>query len=301
MTHRDRAKTSAGSLIPPPDRLIILAGAGEYPKLVAEGARAAGVKTITTFALRGHANAKRVAASDDIHWIHLGNYEHNLTQLASYQNQQIVMAGQISPVSLFTTRLDKRLKARIQALKTKNADTIYGAIIDDLTALGLKVLPASAFMKTHIPKTGILTERVPSSNEQRDIDLGINIATETSRLNIGQTVATKEGAVIAVEAFEGTNATIKRAGRVGRGGCVMVKVASDHHDMRFDIPGIGVKTIRLLKKHRFTAVALQAGRTLLFNMPRVIEAANQAGISMMAFESGLPHAPVCEPSPSQSR
>ena len=278
-----------------PDSIGILAGGGAYPRLVAEGARAAGVQHITLFAFRGQTIGALNQAVDKVHWLNIGQYGHNLDFIPKQGTDKIIMAGQISPMTLFRALFDQHARKMLKELPLRNANSIYGAIVKELAERGVKTLPSSLFMRDHIPAAGVLTQRKPTEEEQADIEFGLRIANETSRMDIGQTVAVYRGTVIAVEAFEGTSATIRRAGRQCRKGCVMVKAASPDHDMNFDIPCIGLKTITRLKRSRFSCVAMQAHRILMLEMPKVIEYADKLGIAMVAVDSALPHAPVFQP------
>ena len=178
-----------------------------------------------------------------------------------------------------------------------NAHTLFRRLIDELAALGCEVLPSSLFLGPHIPAAGVLTARPPTEAESAAATFGSKIALAVCDLDVGQTVVAKDGVALAVEGFDGTNATILRGGRIARGGAVVVKVAKHGHDMRFDIPVVGLKTLAVMKKARCTALAVQAGRTLFIDLPAVVRRADKLGICITAFDSGLPAAPVLPPAP----
>jgi hypothetical protein len=197
----------------------------------------------------------------------------------------MVMAGQIRPTRLFHVRPDARALAILRSLKTKNAHTIFGALADELKTVGVDMLPAYCFMETEMPAAGLLGSRNPDEREQADILLGAKVAKVTSGLEIGQTVVIKDGTILAVEGFEGTDATILRAGKLGGAGSVVVKVAKRGHDMRFDIPIIGMRTFKSLKKAGASCLAVEARRTILLEREKLAAEADRLGIAFTAFEA----------------
>ena len=170
-------------------------------------------------------------------------------------------------------------------MKTKNAHTIFGDIGDELRAIGAELLPASCFMETEMPEAGTLGRRAPDAREQADIQLGAKAAKITSGLEIGQTVVVKDGTILAVEGFEGTDETILRAGRLGGAGGVVVKVAKLGHDMRFDIPIIGLRTFKMLKKAKISCLAVEAKRTILLEREKLVAEADRLGLAFVAFDA----------------
>lgn len=272
--------------------LLVIAGGGSYPRLLIAGARAAGVRRIAVLALRGQTARGVTALADEAHVIGVGEVEAGLTWAASRGMRDVMLVGQIAPSALFRSRFDATGRALLRGLVVKSAHTIFGALSELLTRRGLRVLPASCYMDALLPAPGVLTARAPDARETADITHGHRAALALGTLDIGQTVVVKEGMVLAVEAFEGTNATILRGGRLGRGGAVVVKVARDGHDMRFDIPAIGRRTLPVLRRAGIGALAFQARRTLLFDREIVIATADRLGIAIVALESGLPAAPA---------
>ena len=173
----------------------------------------------------------------------------------------------------------------LAGLSKKNAHTIFGAIGDALAEREIALQPASLYMEQCMPAAGILSARGPTEREQADICLGMEVARSISVLEIGQTVVVKEGTVVAVEAFEGTDATIRRAGKLGGPGTVVVKVAKSGHDMRFDIPVIGVRTMQTLRKAGVSAMAMQAGRCIVLEPDAVSSAADNIDVALIALDS----------------
>jgi DUF1009 family protein len=192
------------------------------------------------------------------------------------------MAGQITPTHLFRVRMDGPMLALLRRLRVRNAETIFGAVGDELKALGVNLLPAHAFMDRYMPAPGVLTQRAPTAQEQADIAFGLRIARATSGLDIGQTVVVKAGTVVAVEAFEGTDAAILRAGRLAGRGTVVVKAAKRGHDMRFDIPVVGRHTVKILRKARVAAMAVEAGRCILLERAAVLAEMDRCGLALAA-------------------
>lgn len=269
-----------------PESLIIVAGRDAYPLMLAKAARAAGVKRIVVIGFKGETRRELVPLVDEIHWVHLGSINVFLETLKSTGIRQCVMVGQIAPKNLFTVRLDKLAMHMMGQLKSKNAHTIFGAIVDAVENLGIEVLPGNSFMACYTPARGQLSKRAPTERELADIELGLKLVKGTSEFEIGQTVALKEGMIISVEAFEGTNQTIKRTGRVGGAGCVIVKVPKVGHDMRFDIPVVGTKTFKMMKRAKVSCLAVEAGKTILLEKEKLIALADQYNMAFVAIETG---------------
>jgi DUF1009 family protein len=268
----------------PPSTLAIIAGKGMYPKLLAASARQQGVKRVCAVAFRGETDPAIEQVVDEVAWIHLGQYGGMLAAIENTGAGHAVMAGQITPTHLFHLRVDARMLELLKRLKTRNAETIFGAVADDLKAIGIDLMPASTFMLAHMPEAGVLSERGPTEVEQQDIELGLKVAGVTSGLDIGQTVVVKEGTILAVEAFEGTDETIRRAGKLGGPGSVVVKLAKEGHDMRFDIPVVGLQTMKLLKRIKANALAVRARRAILLEREEIVKAANEMGLCLVAVE-----------------
>jgi DUF1009 family protein len=274
------------------EKLLIIAGNGSYPESMIKGARAAGVKHISVLAIRGMTSKKLRPLVDEMFWAGLGEGAKYMTWIEAQNFTHGIMVGQIHPLALFSTRFDARASALLKGLPVKNAHTIFGMVAGVLEDAGLNVLPASCYMDECIPGAGVQTNRAPSPEEQKDIDFGHSIASKICGYDIGQTLVVRDGVVLAVEAYEGTNKAISRGGKLGGKGSVVVKVATEAHDMRFDIPVIGVKTITNLKKAGITALAYQAGRLIMLDKPAVIQKANDLDIAITGIDSGLPTAPV---------
>jgi DUF1009 family protein len=266
-----------------PASLGIIAGKGAYPLQLAASARTQGVSRLFAVAFRKETDPAIERQVDEVVWLRVGQLQAMLDAFRASGVKDAVMAGQITPSNLFRLRPDRATFELLSELRERNAHTIFGAIAERLEGVGVTLQPAHLFMESSMPAPGQLSRRAPTDREQADIELGLNVARSTSGLDIGQTVVIKEGAVLAVEAFEGTDAAIRRAGKLGGAGSVVVKMAKRGHDMRFDIPVIGLKTFHHLRKARASALAVEAGRTILLERNKLIEEANRLNLAFTAF------------------
>lgn len=275
-----------------PETLLLMAGWGDYPQLVIEGARKVGVKKIIVMAFKGSTQKKVIRAADEVIYQGIGDGKGFLERLPKIKCDAAVLAGQINPLSLFRTRFDSVIMDLIKEVGMRNAHTLFGKLSDILIEHKIDVLPASFFMADHIPEAGILTKLAPTQDQQKDIEFGNEVAMGVCNLDIGQTTIVKDGVVVAVEGIDGTNATIKRCKKICGKGAIVIKVAKEDHDMRFDIPVIGTRTIKIMKRAGVSVLSIQAGRTVVLNLPKVIEKAEAAGISIVAVKTKYQIAPV---------
>jgi len=264
-----------------PERLVLIAGSGEYPLLLAESAKRQGVKHLAVIALRGETDRAIARHADNVAWFRVGQFGHAMEHMKRLAIPHAVMVGSVTPTCLFHFRLDAWTVALLRRLPAWNAHSIFGALVNEFTAAGIELLPAWRFMEAHMPPPGLLATRPPTEQEQRDIALGFKVAQAVGALDIGQTVVVKDGAVLAVEGFEGTDEAIARGGKLGGPGSVVVKAAKEGHDMRFDIPVIGLRTIKALRRIRAGVLAVQAGRTIILGRETVAGAADQIGLSFL--------------------
>lgn len=268
-----------------PHHLLLIAGSGLYPRLLAESARRQGVRRLSLIAFPGETDRALWRLADDVHVVRVGALKELLEAVGAIGATDAVMAGQISPISLFRSRPDAATMELLRSLPARNARTIFGALVARLGELGVQVHPAYRFMEDAMPDPGLLSQRAPDERESEDLALGRRVAKATSALEVGQTVVVKEGVVLAVEAFEGTDAAIRRGGALGGPGAVVVKTARTGHDLRYDIPVIGARTMRVLRRARVCALAVEAGRTILLERDRLIEEANRMNLAWVAFRS----------------
>ncbi len=274
------------------DKLIVIAGSGAYPRMLVEGAKKAGVAQVDVLAVKGSTLRATCKAADGVHGITLGEIAEGIRWVGEQKYDGAFLAGQINPLSLFRGRFDETVKGWLAELKVKNAHSIFGKLAEKFADVGVPILPASYYMDDHIPGVGVLTARGLSANEQADADHARRVVKDIGKNDIGQTVMVKSGMVLAVEAFEGTNAAIKRGGRLGGKGSVVFKAAREGHDMRFDIPVVGLKTLKVMRRAGATALVFQAGRLVLLDKDAVIEYAKCHNIAIVGIESGLPPAPL---------
>ena len=270
-----------------PESLAIIAGRGIYPLTLAESARRQGVRRIFAAAFRKETERGIEKLADETQWFSFGQLGAVLEAIKASGIKHAVMAGQITPVSLFRLRPDAKALSLLAKLGARNARTIFGAVCAEFSTIGVQLLPAWRFMENSLPKAGQLSRRAPTAREQKDIELGMRVAGAVSGLEIGQTVVVKEGVILAVEAFEGTDAAILRAGELGGPGAVVVKTARSDHDMRYDIPVVGMKTMKILKKINASVLAVAAGRTIMLEPDEIIAAADKMNLALVAMDAKL--------------
>jgi len=272
--------------------MIVIAGSGIYPEQVVRGAKAAGVPKVDVLAVRGSTCRATMRAADGVRTFGIGEIPSAIRWVAAQGYDGAVLAGQINPLSLFRTRFDEEVKGWLRSLPAKNAHTIFGKLVAEFEKVGVRMLPATSYMDACLPGEGVLTARAPDAREERDIAYGAEIVRDMGRHDVGQTVLVKEGMVLAVEAFEGTNAAIKRGGKLGGKGAVIFKGAREGHDMRFDVPVIGLKTLKVMKSVGVTALAFQAGRQIVLEREAVVAYANRHGLALVGEKTDLPPAPT---------
>ena len=265
-----------------PATLGIIAGNGIYPRLVADAARKARVKKIIAVAFTDETDPVLEQDVDLLEWMRVGQLNRLLKFFRVQDVHHAIMAGQIAPKNLFDLRPDWKALMLLGKLKQRNAESIFAAIADELATVDVQLLPATTFLEDSLASSGLIAGPKLSRQEEDDIDLGWKIAKEIARLDIGQTIVVKNGTVVAVEALEGTNEAIKRGGGLAREGAIVVKVAKPNQDMRFDVPVIGVETIRIAAEARVRAIAVEAGKTLLLERDAIIDVARRAKISIVA-------------------
>ncbi len=263
-----------------PETLFLIAGRGRYPSLLIESARASGVKRISVAAFEGETSESTSAEADEVHWMRVGQLGKLLEAGRKSGARHAMMAGQLAPANLFDLRPDIRALILLARLKRRNAETLFGEVANQLANIGLELLNAMTFLDDHIAGSGHLAGPSLKQRDMADMHFGFDVAKEISRLDIGQTVVVKAGTVLAVEAFEGTNDCIRRGGRLGGKGAILVKVTKPNQDMRFDVPVIGETTIEVAHEAKIKAIACEANRTLLLDSPAVCRAARNANVTL---------------------
>jgi hypothetical protein len=262
----------------------LIAGNGRFPFLVLEGARAAGV-AITVAAISEETDPRLTELAQKIEWISVGH----LGKLIKYFRREgvthVMMAGQVRHVQIFKLNAlpDLRMARMLARLRRRNTDALIGAVADELASEGITLIDSTTFLQPLLARTGTLTKRALNRHEAADIEYGLHVARELARLDLGQTIVVKDQAVVAVEAMEGTDATIRRASELVRGRpLTVIKTAKPDQDMRFDVPVIGLQTIETLKACHVTALSLTADKTLIFDREETLAAADREKIAIVA-------------------
>jgi DUF1009 family protein len=293
-------------------KLGLIAGSGRFPFLLLDAARAQGL-AVTVAAIREETDPEidRRAATDhhiSVHWLSLGELSRLIEVFHKEGVQKAVMAGQVKHKQIFSSiRPDWRLAKLLLSLRTRNTDMLLGAVAKVLGDEGIELISSTAFLEPLLAGEGVLTERVPGGRapdeeERKNIEYGLGVARAVSGFDIGQTVVVAAQACVAVEAMEGTDATIERAGALMRSlregvegdgeastlarKLTIIKVAKPNQDMRFDVPVIGIRTVETMVRAGATCLSVEAGRTLLFDREALLERAAAAGIAIVGSARG---------------
>jgi len=282
------------------NKLGLIAGNGRFPFLLLDAARAHGTDVVVA-AIKEETDPEmnQRAATDagvHVHWLSLGELSRLIETFHEEGVSRAVMAGQVKHKQIFSSiRPDWRLAKLLLSLRTKSTDMLLGAVAKVLGDEGIELISSTSYLEPLLAKPGVLTARAPNENEQRDIAYGCQIAQAIAGYDIGQTVVIASQACVAIEAMEGTDAAIERAGALMKTlddqasslerSLTVVKVAKPKQDLRFDVPVIGVKTIETMQDAQATCLALEAGKTLIFDLDKVVELANRCGIAIVAAEN----------------
>jgi DUF1009 family protein len=250
--------------------------------LLADGARRAGVKKIVAAAFTDETDPALEQHVELIEWMRVGQLGRLLKFFRGQNIHHAIMAGQIAPKNLFDLRPDLKALMLLGKLKERNAESVFAAIGDELGKIDVDLLSATTFLEDSLAQPGLIAGPKVSTRQEHDVELGWNAAKEIARLDIGQTIIIKNGTIVAVEALEGTNEAVKRGGTLAREGAAMVKVSKPNQDMRFDVPVIGVETVRVAAESGVRVIAVEAGKTLLLERDAVIALANSSKISVVA-------------------
>lgn len=267
-----------------PGALGLIAGNGIYPLLVAKAARRQGVSAIHVAAFENETDPEIRSLADSVEWLRVGQLGKLLSYLGSTGIKRAIMAGQLAPKNLFDLRPDFKALVLLSRLPERNAESLFGAVAAELAGAGIELLPAYTFLEDALAPEGLISGPKPKRRLLDDARYGFRIAKEIARLDIGQTVVVKNGTVLAVEAFEGTNEAMRRGGALGRGNAVVVKVSKPNQDLRFDVPVIGVQTFEAAAQAGVRLIAVDAGLTLLLDRAAVLAVANRAGISLYGIK-----------------
>ncbi|MCM8763471.1 MAG: UDP-2,3-diacylglucosamine diphosphatase LpxI [Candidatus Omnitrophica bacterium] len=265
-------------------KIGLIAGRSRYPLLLAEKAREQGF-TIVAIGIKGETLPEIVNYVSETHWLEVGEWGKLVGILKRAGIKEAIMAGGIKKTLLFRNdvHIDKAVLELIDSLRDKKDMSILNAFAQQLKREGIELLDSASFLEDLLPSKGCLTERIPNSLEWEDIKFGWDIAKEIARVDIGMTVVVKNKAVLAVEAIEGTDETIKRGALLGGEGTVVIKVSRVEQDRRFDLPVIGWNTIKIMEETNARVLAIEANQVLFIDQERAIEEANKANISIVAI------------------
>lgn len=266
------------------EKIGLLAGVGRLPVEFARAARGMGFGVIAV-AVVPEVDEELQQVADKTVQLNIGELDRVIRVLKEEGVSQVTMLGKVTKELLFSgsVRLDDRLQRMFAALPDNRDDTIMLGFVRELASEGIGVFDQTAFIRSLMPVPAILTKREPSAAERADMEFGFNMAKAIGGLDIGQTVVVKNLAVMAVEAIEGTDACILRGGRLSCGGATVVKAAKPDQDLRFDVPAVGVNTIRAMCEAQAQALAIEAGKTLLVDRDKVIKIADECGITIVAM------------------
>jgi UDP-2,3-diacylglucosamine hydrolase len=263
-------------------KLGLIAGNGKFPFLVLEGARRAGA-SVAVAAIREETDPEIERLADRMTWVGIGQLGKMLRFFKDEGVDKAIMAGQVKHVQIFSRAIpDMRMLKMLLRLPRRNTDALIGAVATELASEGIELIDSTFFLKDQLPLPGNLTKRKPDAREQGDIEYGLEIANEIARLDLGQTIVVRDRACVAIEAMEGTDAVIRRAGQMVRGRLTVVKIAKPDQDMRFDVPVVGLPTIESMIESGATCLCLTAGKTLIFDREEMVKLANKNKIAVVA-------------------
>ena len=269
--------------VPSAAPLGLIAGNGRFPFLVAQAARRQG-RRVVAIALKEEAAPEIAAEVDEIHWVSVGQLGKAIQALRGAGATEAVMAGQVKHRQIFSDIVpDLKLLGLLARLAFKNTDSLIGAVADALQREGITLRPSTELLKDHLASEGAMTRRAPSGDERKDIDYGQTVARTLAGMDLGQTAVVKDRAAVALEAMEGTDEVIRRAGRIAGPGTVVVKVAKPKQDMRFDVPVVGAGTLAAMREAGARTLALDAGRTLLLDRPAFLAEADGDGVAVFGL------------------
>lgn len=259
----------------------LIAGNGRFPFLVIEGAKRAGA-SLAVVAIKEETDKEIEKVADKVLWVGIGQLGKMISFFRHEGVTKAIMAGQVKHVQIFSGALpDLRMLKMLLSLKQRNTDALIGAVADELAKDGIELIDSTYFIKDQLAQEGVLTRRKPDETERKNIEYGLRVANEIARLDLGQTIVVRAAACVAVEAMEGTDAVIKRAGTLARGKLTVVKVAKPNQDMRFDVPVVGVPTVETMIEAGASCLCLTAGKTLIFDRAEMIQLADKNKISIV--------------------
>lgn len=267
----------------------LIAGNGRFPLWAAEQAAEEGYE-VACCAIMEEADPAIEQKSRHTLWIKLGELDKVIRFFKKHGAEEALLAGKVTKVSLLKGQIrpDLEMIKALAHIRDWKDDSLLGAVVQHLEKKGIRILDSTRFLKNWMPQPGVLTKRKPSKNEWSDIEFGWTLAKEMGRLDVGQTVVVKSKAVLAVEAIEGTDEAIRRGGSFGKSDTVVVKVAKPRQDMRFDVPTIGLSTLKTMREAAASVLAVEAQKTIILDSKELIEFANRHKISIVIKENSRP-------------
>jgi UDP-2,3-diacylglucosamine hydrolase len=263
-------------------RYGLIAGNGRFPFLVLEGARKAGV-SLSVAAIKEETDPSIERLADRVTWVGIGQLGKMIRFFKNEGVERAIMAGQVKHVQIFSGAIpDLRMLKMLVSLPKRNTDSLIGGVAGELAREGIELIDSTYFLQDHLPQRGTLTRREPNDVERGNIEYGLEVAREIARLDLGQTIVIRAKACVAIEAMEGTDATIRRAGQLAKGKLTVVKVAKPDQDMRFDVPVVGVPTVQTMIDAGATCLSITAGKTLVFDREAMVQLADKSKISIVA-------------------
>lgn len=260
----------------------LIAGNGRFPFLVIEGARRAGI-SLAVAAIREETDPEIERVAENIVWVGIGQLGKMIRFFKSEGVERVIMAGQVKHVQIFSGVIpDARMLKMLLRLPRRNTVALIGGIAEELQSEGIELIDSTWFLKDHLPQKGVLTRRGPDARELENIDYGLEIAHGIAHLDLGQTIVIRAKACVAIEAMEGTDETIRRAGKLAKGRLTVVKIAKPNQDMRFDVPVVGVPTLAAMAEAGATCLCLSSGKTLMFAREEMTRQADQQKIAIVA-------------------
>lgn len=260
----------------------LIAGNGKFPFMVLQGALNSGAQMVVA-AIREETDPDIERLAEHVTWVGIGQLGRMIRFFKQEGVEQAIMAGQVKHVQIFSRAVpDARMLKVLLKLPRRNTDALIGAIASELQNEGIELIDSTYFLQDHLPTAGTLTRRQPDKREREDIDYGLEIAREIARLDLGQTIVVRGKACVAIEAMEGTDDTIRRAGSLVKRALTVVKIAKPNQDMRFDVPVVGVPTIEAMVEASATCLCITAGKTLMFDRDEMIKIANAKKIAIVA-------------------
>lgn len=264
-------------------KIGLIAGNGRFPLLFASAARHHGLEVIA-IAIKHDTSRLIEPLVHKTYWLSLKDYARMFDIFKSEGIQKAIMAGQVNPRHLFYKDVgDEALKKLLSAIKDKRPDTVFGAVADQLSQHSIELIDSTVLLEDYLAKEGVLTKSVPDQETRQDIRFGFDMAKKLAGLDIGQTLVVKKGAIVAVEAIEGTDKAIIRGGRLANGGIVVIKVSKPNQDMRFDVPVVGPRTIKHIVRVRGKCLAIEANKTLIIDRDLCVKLADRNKVSIVAI------------------